>query len=397
MPQVQVLPYVPSFGEKLSQAVSQTGPQIAQGLQNYRQQQALPGLLKDFQDPSKSPLERVSAFMQLPENIKKSAGPVLAAVLGPQAQAEVSNQAFQNIQSMLTGQGGAPFQLMGFTNAAIPATSMPGVSPNPVQFSQPAPGAPRTMQTQGQVTPSANIASQQSIDANDPSTWPDQYLNLLAAQPGPMGQLGKTVLDQRREREKEQRAEEIQTRKEEREIFGGPAKKFLENTESYRENSKNIELALEAELDSILAGEVDPFSQGHLSELGKQFGLPNAATAVLETVGSKAFRTGQKTFLATTFKDAFRGATTTGQIQLASSLLAEAGAPREANLASLYLLQAQHMIEMERIRLVDEAKKEGISPYKIQDFVNPKLDDYARHVNEQYFIELKNLREEAKQ
>jgi len=381
MPQAQVLPYVPSFGEKLADTLAQAGANLGQGyvkrLENQRAQVALGTLL----DPTKTPLQHVSAFMSLPESLKKSSGPVLAAIVGPRAEAEAQANAFNNLKSSF---GGVP------TNANTPPVDINGLSgtssaqlPNAQQALHLA--QPNGMPAQNK-PPQKIQQPQQQIDPNNPETWTDDQLLQLSTLKGPYGELGKDILKNRRE-----------IKKEERNLLGLGPKKYLENVEDYREKARNIDLALNAELDAIFAGEVDPFSKGHIAELLKQFDLPQALTAPLETVGSKEFRTGQKTFLTSTFKDAFRGATTKGQIELASSLLAETGAKREANLASVYLLQAQHMIEKERVRLTDEGLEQGVSPYKIQSYVNQRLDDYAKFVNDQYFIEVQNLRKEAKQ
>jgi hypothetical protein len=184
--------------------------------------------------------------------------------------------------------------------------------------------------------------------------------------------------------------------RDERGILSSVPKKFLEGVASYDEHSRSIDSALGAELDAINNGEVDPFSSGHLAQILKDFNLPASLAAPFETVGSKSFRTGQKTFLAKTFNDSFRGSTSTGQIALASSLLAETGATKQANKASLYLLIAQHEIEKEKSRLTHEAIDKGISAYKIPNYVNKQLDAYAKKVNDDYFDRLQKFRDEIK-
>lgn len=258
--------------------------------------------------------------------------------------------------------------------------------------------------------PNANPQGQQQQNA--PNQTPMSPLDQMISKPGgpSLGEVqaivsaaekaspgsGKIVADYISDKVKSSDKEQRDIRKQEREILSISPKKYFENVENYRAKSRDIDLALNAEMDAIFNGEVDPFSSGHIAEVIKQFDLPPGLAAPLETVGSKQFRTGQKTFLTNTFNDAFRGATTKGQIELASSLLAETGAPRESNLASIYFLQAQHMVEKERLRLTDEATEEGISPLKIPKYVDKKLDAYAKYINDQYFIEVQNLRKEAK-
>lgn len=197
-------------------------------------------------------------------------------------------------------------------------------------------------------------------------------------------ELARTAMEEAKLQEKQKMAD--------REILNIPAKKYVENAANYRQKSRNIDLALNAELDAILSGEVDPFSSGHIAQLMKDFGLPESLSSPLETVGSKEFKTGQKTFLTNTFQDAFRGATTTGQIALASSLLAEMGGTKEANLASLWLLKAQHDIENERIKLMDEEIEKGVPLSKITRVVEKRLDKFSKEINDEYFDALKELR-----
>ncbi len=233
-----------------------------------------------------------------------------------------------------------------------------------------------------------NQSSNSQVQSS-PNKQKDPYVKAKAYAAGGSPELARVATEEAKMNQKQI----FEREKEDREILNIEPKKFMESIHVSREKARDIDRALSAELDSILSGEVDPFSSGHISEIIKQFDLPPALAAPLETVGSKSFKTGQKTFLTNTFKDAFRGATTKGQIELASSLLSETGAPKEANLATVFFLQAQHMIEKEKVRLTDEALEEGVPPHKLPRFVDRKLEIYAKDINDQYFESLEYLRD----
>jgi hypothetical protein len=194
---VQVLPYVPSFGEKLSETIANAGTTLGQGylkrLENQKAQTAL-GVL---QDPSKSPMQKVSAFMTLPERLKKSSAPIWAAILGPQAQAEAQGREFERFKA-------DQFGGLGNTPSPIPQEGTNGmVGTSPEQL-------PNAQQMQGEALPSGQPSMPQGgINPNDIQTWPDQTLRQLSSMEGAAGRFAKSELD-RRETEKK-----YKTRKEE--------------------------------------------------------------------------------------------------------------------------------------------------------------------------------------
>ena len=105
---------------------------------------------------------------------------------------------------------------------------------------------------------------------------------------------------------------------------------FFTKLEEDAEKLPALESSLESMLDAVNRGDVDPFSQSHFADLAHAFGAPEALTRIFQTPGSKEFNTARKTFLATTLKDAFRGATTGKEIELAESLLAQVGVKPES-------------------------------------------------------------------
>lgn len=179
---------------------------------------------------------------------------------------------------------------------------------------------------------------------------------------------------------------------EERSIFKKGAEDYFTKLNEDRERLPVLESALEAQTNAVLSGDVDPFSQGHIADIAKSMGVPNTIAAMLETPGSKSFKTGLKTYLSSTLKDAFRGTTTGREIDLAEGLLAQAGASKEANLASLWLLQSNKMIMEKKIELADQLESQGVSPYDIAKEVDKQLRPYRKEISKQYFEALQELK-----
>ncbi len=116
MPQVQVLPAVPTFGSRLADTIRQAGGQFAEAFQKRQDHQRAAQAFATLQNPNLTPLQRVNAFMQLPEEYKKHASPIWAAILGPQAQAEADLNEYNRMQ------GGQAQGANEFASQFVPGT-----------------------------------------------------------------------------------------------------------------------------------------------------------------------------------------------------------------------------------------------------------------------------------
>lgn len=105
---VQILPYVPSFGEQIMPQLAQTIGNIAQNYQqnraNRNDQKILQGLATN---PNSTPLEQISAFNQLSKEKRDSLTPLFTQYMKTQQkQQETSakqNQEAQEKQQKLSG------------------------------------------------------------------------------------------------------------------------------------------------------------------------------------------------------------------------------------------------------------------------------------------------------
>jgi len=84
---VQVLPYVPGFGEKLADAISQGVSGFGKGYLQQMENQRIQQVYKDLADPNISYLEKFAKTGQLPLENQKAIQQSLASILGPEAQA----------------------------------------------------------------------------------------------------------------------------------------------------------------------------------------------------------------------------------------------------------------------------------------------------------------------
>ena len=237
---------------------------------------------------------------------------------------------------------------------------------------------------------------QANFNPQDLSTYPDQLIQQMAAQKGPIGEAGKNEFKRRETIATEQRRKADEIASEDRKLLNKPAEKFFEKIEEDRERLEQEEFAGEMILSGIQTGDLDPWGKVHIGEIAKGFGAPEALVASLQTPGSKEFNTGRKQFLGSIIKDTFRGNTTQREIDIAEGLLAEVGVTREGNLAAAFALQAATDLKKERLRIADEEIAKGVSPSKIPAVVSKKMTAYAKQLKQEYFDAVEQLKKEAK-
>jgi len=88
---VQVLPYVPGFGEKLAAALGQAGGDVAQGFIQRNQNQNDQRILDSF-DPNASPIEQIKHFGKLSPQKQQALVPLLQQLMKSQGANQVANQ-----------------------------------------------------------------------------------------------------------------------------------------------------------------------------------------------------------------------------------------------------------------------------------------------------------------
>jgi hypothetical protein len=65
MPQIQILPSVPSFGSRLADALGEAANTIGEGYAQKRNQEQITNLTGQLSDPNKTPLEKIGIFTKL--------------------------------------------------------------------------------------------------------------------------------------------------------------------------------------------------------------------------------------------------------------------------------------------------------------------------------------------
>lgn len=290
---VEVLPYVPTFGEKLTPVLAQAGSDIAQGIQ------------------------------------KRSARTALEKALNSQGSQTQNMQTQAPTQQNQQNLDQLPYRAMQIYNLAEKA-------------------------------------------------YGPQQANVMA----------RAYIDQQKSGAKEAQL----IRSEERGLEREANKPFFEKVASDRLKIPDEQLASDMILDAVKSGDIDPFSQAHIGAIARAFGAPDELTKVLETPGSKEFKTARKTFIGNTIKDAFRGTTTKIEINLAEDMLAELGVSKEGNLASVWGLQASLDIRKERVRLYDQLIEQGVSASKIPATVDKMMEPFIKETKGEYFEAIRELR-----
>ncbi len=88
---VQVLPYVPSFGERLAPVLAQAGSDVFQGFQQRNANQRDQQVMNSF-DPNDSPINQIQKFSQLSPQRQQTIAPLLQQLLKTQGAQEIQNQ-----------------------------------------------------------------------------------------------------------------------------------------------------------------------------------------------------------------------------------------------------------------------------------------------------------------
>jgi hypothetical protein len=120
---VQVLPYVPGFGEKLADAIGKSAGDFTKSYVEQFQKQKDQQILQGLGDPNRSYLDKFSSLGGLSPELRKDFTNAAATILQPEAQASA------NIRE--AGSYGFGPQGAGAPRGQVPsqATTMPGTSP----------------------------------------------------------------------------------------------------------------------------------------------------------------------------------------------------------------------------------------------------------------------------
>lgn len=349
----------PSLGEAFGQGVAGG---LGKLIQRHRTEKAgeAAGLPKGFASNFDSPEEAIKAYstlrqMQMLQGLQKMFQPDQQA---PQGELE---QRFQGLSP--EGQRTGLNALMGDEMGGGLPSENALEALREYQGGQPPPQQP------------------QQAQRRPPQIKPE---HLIAAAGTPLEQPLRTLYETQ-----ERKAAKLETS--EREPYVASAKEYFKDLRDKQRSLPITKSAIEAETQAILRGDIDPLSGGHFATIARQLGAPPALVSVFETPGSKEFRTAQKTFLSNTLNETMRGTTSGKQIELVEGLLAEVGARKEANLASVWLLQTKALLDEKEIQLASQFKKQGIPSYDIPDLVAEQLEPYRQDLSDQYMEAINSL------
>ena len=331
---VQVLPAVPSFGEKLAGALENAGVNIAQGYENRQKQAKTMEALKTINDPLSTPTQKGSALALLDPKIAHSIATAMAPTWQAQQehiqQKELLNSLFPN--SSMTDQ----------TNQETPQPRSENIVNNsPIDNQQ---NVNQNIQ-QPQVNPKINL--------KDPASWDRDTALKLSGLKGMKGELGvvgnqaKSRLDQI-ETEKKQFAEE-------RKFHTEANKDFMERVSGLRHSLPRKELALQMARDAINSKEIGAFSLNNLAErtgireLGTASGsqLRQAAKENLFNHISRISAKGQNQWLEKQISEAFP----------------QIGRSEESNLMTEIILNSELEMDKNFIQTFEKLEQEDLKNY----------------------------------
>lgn len=387
---VQVLPQVPGFLDRLGSVLNETGQGIQQAGEKKTEKLKSQALMGVLSDPNASPLQKVNAFAQLPEQYKKSTAPVYASVLGPQAQSEADMNAYQNFVG----------QNPGFDNQFRGA--QPQQPSDDQSIRQSTATAPQMQGRQGlspQVTPTSSPLPSSTSSSEDISPEHEKFLIKQAAfkssknpHIAAVGNQAQGELDRLRETRKHSQELQKEDREFERKL---QEKEVLPYFEQIAKDADNLSGALQSNqqiIDAIINGDIGPGSLAHFGEIAKDLGIPSSIANLLQSPDTKEFNNGIKQLMGHTIKDTFRGTTTQREIDLAEAMQAEIGVDPNANLAAAWAVQSDLLLRQERLKLHNDYIAEDKPRSKIPAMVNKKLEPYRKQLSDQYFEAISELR-----
>ena len=94
---IQVLPYVPSFGERLAPVLAQAGTDIFQGFQQRSANQNDQKIINSF-DPNDSPIQQIQKFSQLSPQRQQTIAPLLQQLIKTETTQQAKQQEKQAVE-----------------------------------------------------------------------------------------------------------------------------------------------------------------------------------------------------------------------------------------------------------------------------------------------------------
>lgn len=359
---VQVLPAVPSFGERLAPVLAQGIANLGEGYRQYKSKKNDDMLWKQLQNPEiqNKPLDLIGVISKFSPERRKSLETLYGGILEQQEKSRLENSAINNYAAQF--EGGMP-QQEGDSENIKPSTSSPATD-----------------------TISPNAPSQESNRALK------EKLRKDASRSGAVGKFAKSKLE---EIEHQEELALEKSRPEREYEFKALEKEQLPFFEQIGQDRERIPSALQSNqqvLDAIISGNVGPGSLPHIGKILNSVGVPDSITKLLESTDSKEFNNGIKALLGHTLKDTFRGTTTQREISIGEAMQAEVGVNKNANLAAAWGVQADLKIKEERLRLYDKFIEEGKPRSKIPALIDKELKPYRQKLSDQYFEAINELR-----
>lgn len=354
---VQILPYVPGFGEQLAQSLGQATSQIGQGLvkgieglQAKRHEAVL-------SDPNSTPVQKVNAFMNLPESLKKSSAPLWAAILGPQAEADTSLKQFNEL---FGGNSPQPNAQNVPQNQPIQGQNAPNLEPKPAISPQESPNV-------------ANEPRSGVLDPKDMTKWPDEQLSKVSAFSGSKGAVG--VVGKSAQNEIDRREKDRKKFVDERNFHEKGASKAEEKAAGLRDSLPKKEMALTMARDAIATGEVGGFSINNLAE---RLNIPELKTAK----GAQLITASKEALLGNLAKISAK-AQNQWMEQRLNSMFPSIGQTQEANETILTMLDAETKMDKAYLEAFNEISDNDIKEHGyVKNDIDKRASELANSKND---------------
>lgn len=243
---VQVLPYVPSFGER---ALPALGGVIGSAISQYRHnkkeqdiQQKDTALLEQLNDPSLTPVQRIALIGKMSPGAQKTTSTLLGPLLKEQEKGAQRSNLLNQLQ---------------------------GLSP------------------QQEVSPQAGMSS----GGFDPNQLSDQQLAVAATDPTLKPFADQILANRRHEQLLQQKQEEIKHKRfvDERDFAYKEAKPAIDRADTLRDQLPQAENALAVQRAAVQEGDLSFFSRDSLAELTGLEGFRSAEGAIFKSAGKEYF------------------------------------------------------------------------------------------------------------
>jgi len=381
MPNIQILPSIPSFGEKLGQTIAESTGQIANAFQQRDQQKKFDSFRNILNDPTSTAVQISSALTGLAPKDQHAIGSHISGILREKQKQEAEQTSLNKALNL--GNGSSRNTVQQSTNDNMfgpPSTSPAGNQSSPGQLTPEA-----TQQRQGlpigqETAAQPGLTGKQAFNPLDVNTYSKEQLRNVAGTKTPQGEAAKALLQEQKTQEQAQSKERQFAHKETAQYYND-LRAASEDAQKIKGAANKVRAAIKtgktgASLKNFAISTFEKSDNPFLSSVGK----------AIKTKEAQDITNAQKSF-ASGFRPLFGARPTQAEFFWFENLLPDLLKAPEVNEASLQYFEKAGDIASRKYDVAQQIIKEnnGYRPLDIEQQVNARLKPYADEIVKQGF------------